>query len=507
MTELQWTEVDGVTVVWADAGPPFRAGLLFRTGRADETLITAGHTHLIEHMALAAMMDEIHRHNGVVEAAMTGFFTVGQPDEVCAFLTNVCQALGSLPAERLESEKQVLAAEDAGRPHDVWSHLLMWRYGAVGFGLLGLPELGRSRATVEQLQEFATQRFTSGNAILWLTGPPPPGLRLRLPSGRKLDIPRLAPIQKTFPSWFLDNACGGVAVGATVPRACASTTFGDLAHARLRKRLRSEQSVSYGPNVIYYPLDSDVAHLVLYADSDDKRRAELASAFGEVVTQLADIEESEVDAARTRIREHWSGALAPPPADRLAAEIQRAAVDWIYGKPFEPWESLMAEYSAVTKSDVEAIARELHATAMFALPGDAELEKWCGTRTPTSTTPVVRGREVDSCDAPILQERLIHGPDGVSVIFPDGTHNTVRYAELAAALHYGDGCVSLVGLDAAGVTVEPTLWRNGREICRRIRDRIPEHLLIEHPSRPASAIPKPKTTAWQRFLGRMRIGD
>ncbi|MDX1374651.1 MAG: hypothetical protein R3357_03745 [Burkholderiales bacterium] len=505
MPELHWTEVDHVTVVWADVAGPFRAGLLFRTGWADETLITSGYTHLIEHMALSAMSDTMDRHNGIVDGVSTGFFTVGQPQEVSAFLANVCDALTSLPGSRLESEKQLLEAEKAGRPHDVCSHLMLWRYGAAGHGLSGLPELGIRRVTAELLQAYAAQRFTRENAVLWLTGPPPTDLRFGLPRGTKLDLPRLAPIQKSFPSWFLDNACGGVAAGATLPRRCASTLFGDIVLARLRKRLRNERAVSYAPSVMYYPLDADVAHLVLYADSDAARRAELSQAFGEVVTQLTAIDQSEVEAARTRIREHWSGPLAAPEADRMAAEVQRAAVDWIFGKAFQPWASLAAEFASVTKIDVLAVCGELQSTVMFALPSDTPLETWCGSQAPMSTVPVVQGREILSIDSPIRQELLVYGPDGASLIFPDGSHCTVRYAQLAAALHYGDGCVTLVGNDAAGVTVEPTLWQGGHDVARRICARVPAQLLVEHPSRPAEVIPKPSTTAWQRFLAHVGL--
>jgi hypothetical protein len=37
--EVHWTEVDGVTTVWVDSPAPLKASLLFRTGRADETLV------------------------------------------------------------------------------------------------------------------------------------------------------------------------------------------------------------------------------------------------------------------------------------------------------------------------------------------------------------------------------------------------------------------------------------------------------------------------------------
>ncbi len=85
MTELHWTEIDHITTIWTDAPGPLRAGLLFRTGRADETLATAGQTHLIEHMALSTLGDTEQRHNGFVSGVVTGFFTVAIRSKYPAF--------------------------------------------------------------------------------------------------------------------------------------------------------------------------------------------------------------------------------------------------------------------------------------------------------------------------------------------------------------------------------------------------------------------------------------
>lgn len=503
MEELHWTEVDHVTTIWIDAPPPFRAGLLFRTGRVDETLATAGQTHLIEHLALSTLGDTSQPYQGLVGGAETGFFMMGQPQDVTGFLASVCDALTSLPSSRLESVKRVLAAENAARPYDFRSNLLRWRYGAAGYGLLGMAQLGIQRATLEQLHEFGAQRFTKENAILWLSGPPPADLSLRLPHGTKQPLPPLTPIQKTFPSWFLDIACRGVAVGATVPRVSASTIFCEIASRRLRKRLRTAQAISYAPSVFYGHLNADTAHLVLYADSDKEHRTELANVFGEVFKEFDEVEESEVEAARRQIREYRTGALAPPPTHRMALEAQHATRDWILGKEFESTETIVTQLLSVTVDDVSAFVSEMRATAMFALPGEAIVQPCFGQRVPFSTGPVVQGRKTLSVDAPIQRIRLLHGPDGVSVLYPNGSHSTVRYSELAGALYYEDGCVCLIGFDAAIVKVEPTLWRGGQSICHKIRERVPARLVLDKRSRPANTIPKPRTTAWQRFRARL----
>jgi hypothetical protein len=267
--------------------------------------------------------------------------------------------------------------------------------------------------------------------------------------------------------------------------------------------LRTAQAVSYAPSVFYDHLTANTAHLVLYADSDEERRAELADVFGEAIVELGEVEESELETAQNHIREGWTGALAPPPADRMIVEAQRAAMDWILGREFEPLGSVAAELLTVTIDDLSAFSSEMRATAMFALPGGAFLQSCFGERASLSVGPVVQGCIAQSVDAPIHRQRLVHGPDGVSVLNPDGSHCTVRYSELAAALYYEDGCVCLIGVDAATVTVEPTLWRGGKSVCHRIRERVPAHLVVDQRSRPADAIPRPMTTAWQRLRARL----
>ena len=89
--------------------------------------------------------------------------------------------------------------------------------------------------------------------------------------------------------------CGGVAIGATVPRVFVATIFCEIAARRIYQRLRTDQAVSYAPSVSYEPLNLELAHLVLYADSDKNRRKELANAFDEVIQQFNVLEEEELE--------------------------------------------------------------------------------------------------------------------------------------------------------------------------------------------------------------------
>jgi zinc protease len=498
MIELHWTEIEGVTTIWTDAPPPLRVGLLFRTGLVDETLASSGCTHLIEHLALAPLGDPSDRHNGSVGSLITSFFTLGQPQEVVDFLESICAGLGSLPSDRLEAEKGVLAAEAATRPGDFRATLLTRRCGAVGYGLLGLPQFGYQKATLEGLLEFSSGRFCRENALLWLSGPPPAGLSLDLPAGKQLPLPPLLPLPEAFPCWFVDRNLGGAAAGSIVPRVSEATLFSQIALQRLRQHLRAELSLSYAPAVYYDHLNADTAHLVIFADSDQEHRQQLTAAFGEVFEGLDQIQDAEVKSSLEELREHWLGNLAPPLEIRQLMEVQRAAADAILGREFQTTEELMDEAMRVTAESIAGYAVQVKDTAIFALPSGAEAQQGFGEGIPISKIPAVKGRRIPSRSMQNRQQ-LVCGREGVSLLyFGGGPKVTVRYAELAGALLYEDGGVQLIGSDAAAVMVEPTLWRGGKRVCQQIRENIPDRLVLERPSRPLSAIPN--LTAWQRLL-------
>jgi hypothetical protein len=143
--EVRSGEIDGVRVRWASSGSvdgPFRACLLFRVGRADETLATGGITHLIEHLALFGVGRPCYGFNGCVEPGRTSFVVSGDEAEVSDHLAAVTTALGRLPFERLATEVRVLRTEAAGR--------------------------GRESSTISL--PTATVRAASGSAVFRSTG-------------------------------------------------------------------------------------------------------------------------------------------------------------------------------------------------------------------------------------------------------------------------------------------------------------------------------------------------
>ncbi len=90
---------------------------------------------------------------------------MGRPEELPAFFSRVCEVLQCLPADGLEAEKKILAAEAAIRPYNLCGNLFMRQFGAIGHGLRAVRELETDGASIEQMNEWRAQRFTRSNAV------------------------------------------------------------------------------------------------------------------------------------------------------------------------------------------------------------------------------------------------------------------------------------------------------------------------------------------------------
>ena len=61
---IEQTTIEGIRTLLAPGPGPTRGGVTFRVGQADETLSTAGITHLVEHLALHKLGMTDYHFNG-----------------------------------------------------------------------------------------------------------------------------------------------------------------------------------------------------------------------------------------------------------------------------------------------------------------------------------------------------------------------------------------------------------------------------------------------------------
>lgn len=505
MDEIRGTEVDGVPTVWTDLPGPLQASLTFRQGSADETLRTAGRSHLLEHLALYRLAGPDLHHNGMVDAVTTGFVTSGPVERTVDFLQRVCRGVSDPPAERLEDEKRVLAAEASARSRSAWRALCTARYGAAGHGLSGLPELGLHDAGIEDLQALAAERFTRGNAVLALSGPPPAGLRLELPDGPRRPVPEPRPFVTDHPSW-LGADVNGIAVSAVLPFSTALTVLLGVADHLLHASLRDRWAVSYAPTCTAQRWTEGLAHVLLSADAPAEHRDRASREFAVVVESLGRPQPELVE----RVRAGRLEELVEPGAadDRRRAALAEAATAQLHGWSPQPVDELSRRLEQVTADEVAALGRELLRSALFTVHPAARLYPAFGRPAERSAADPVDGRVLTHRDAPLDRRRLLVARDGVTLAPDDrpGLGVTVRFDALAAAVRHDDGGWLLVGEDGVMIEVEPPEWRSSKGIDDFLTARVAPEALIRRPARAEGtgrAPEVPRAMRWAVGVGRL----
>jgi hypothetical protein len=481
---IRETEVDGVPTLLAPTHGPMHAGLIFRVGRADETLATAGITHLVEHLALYRHGLPDYHFNGATESVFTSFHMQGGEGDVVAFLAGVCDSLVDMPMDRLAVEKEILRTEAAGRRSGVNRQLPLWRYGAVGYGLVSYPEWGLTGIGPEHVHHWVRSWFTRENAVLWIAGRGiPTGLRLRLPSGVRRGVPPVSSALPVTPAYFSDGE--GVVMDAVVRRSTAASVFAGVFERELFRSLRQEGGYSYTATTDYDSRGDGYATITAFADALPEKQDAVLGGF--------------VDAlARMRIGRIEPGDLASVRAKRgevfnhpevHAARLGGAATNVLTGEPVPSLEQLRDELAAVTLTDLYAVAQEMSASTLIQAP-DGHRVDWAGyTAAPSYSEHRVDGERFLSRES--AKVGLVVGTEGVSLV--DEAHAlTVLFTACAGMLAWPDGARQLIGSDGITIRVEPTLWQLDPRALHYIDSRVPAALVAQMPPRSPDAVPQPK---------------
>ncbi|WP_327431024.1 M16 family metallopeptidase [Streptomyces sp. NBC_01236] len=492
------TTTQGIPTLYTPKQGEITAGLFFRVGRADETLATAGITHLVEHLALHRLgLSDLH-YNGATANAYTLFHVTGSEDEVVAYLNSVCAALRDLPLDRLETEKEILRTEAAGRGPN--HQMPLWRYGAQGYGLSSYSELGTWRLTPDEVRHWAQTRFTRDNAVLWITSDSvPEGLDLTLPAGTRIPAPAASNALPVTPA-YIHGDDGHVVFNAVLRRSTAGAVFADVLGRALFQDLRQEGGYSYSAEADYTPRDADFATLTAYADALPKKQDAVVGGFVDVLARLraGRIEQAELDSARTK-------ALKMYDTPELAAvSLPSYALSLLLGHPILSPDEHRAELRALTVEDLREVAREMWSTGLLQVPGRGA--DWAGFfLAPQYSTHALTGTRHRSLE----DERvtLTIGAEGVSLTTPRGPV-TVRYDACAAMTARPDGARTLTGYDGFSVTIEPTLYKSVTpERIAAVDAAVPPAAVVRMPQRDPSRIPRPEApTSAPRSQGKTHWG-
>lgn len=481
--DVHITEVEGIPTVWAEVPGEFSGGITFRLGHVDETLVTHGVTHMLEHLALFGIDRPGEHSNGHVDATTLAIHGGGAPEEVAALLTRATRQLVDPPTARLEDEKGVLRAEAAGRAPWALGELVAWRWGMRAFGLEAANELGLDPLTVEAVRGWSATRIGRRNAVLWFTGPPPAGLRIDLPEGQERPAPDpFESVLPTRPVYFTSQA-PNVAVHSVVRRTPAATTLASVLRTRLVDELRTERAAAYSPDVGYRPLTADAAALVAFADVVEGRADVVAERIPAVLAELcADgPTEPELAARRGELRRSMQNPAF------MAAVTTTTAWDLLHGRRTQTIAEILDDADHITAADVAAVATDLRREAILQIPNGVPAPTSPCAQAPISPSrPVTEGRRFARLAGP---DQLVVGHEGVTVAGSE-VAVTVRHESLAALGRWDDGGRLLIGEDGVHLTVEPTLWRRGKRAVELIDSAVPDPAAVSLGSRDPGSVPR-----------------
>ena len=421
----------------------------------------SGVTHIAEHLALAGLGVQDYDHNGFVDGQQAVFTSMGRPDEVRTFLEEVVRGLTHPPLDRLLLERRILREEREQRGPSLGAALRWYRFGYSGQGRAlgpGDDELALDWLGPGPVDAWIRRWFTRQNAILWLTGPVPAGLRLDLPDGEPAPTPDITTAPGvTFPAHLTWDGPAAT-LGYTAPRSSAIHIASSIAHRRARQQLRFDQGLVYDVELDYEPVAPSVAHVMLGASCPDERIRQVVDGFLGIVRGLA------TDGPTSQELDQEMGAYLRQYEDRdgRIALLAVTAFDTLWGGPARTAEELARGAPPCRPGGGSSRAVERAGDAA----GDGQLPAGRGAR-PVSGVVVgagggsrVRPRR-GLPPGPPPEGRLIVGPEGVTVAVDPNEWLTVRYADCVASIHESPTIRILLGRDGMRVGIEAAAWKDG----------------------------------------------
>ena len=476
MEEAEWTEVDGVAVLHYPRGvvpEPLAAGLVFGVGRADEPLVRTGVTHLVEHLALNAVLTDGHPKNGEVRTGSTTFTASGRPEQIVTFLAAVAAALGALPVDDLAHELRILEIEEVQRGTGHMGRDLSARFGPNGPGVVGWSEFGPLTLGPDDVRAWCEHWFTASNAVLWLSGPVPDGLTLAgLPDGPR---PARAPVPTYFTpgrSYIdLDTTLASVSVvtGQEWGSGLALSALCERAFACLR----TERALSYSVDLVTARLGGGYLLRQVVADGAPGTGAERAAILMDLLDELAadGVGKDELDRCCAHLEAY------PDHPSMALGYLDGAAERHVMGLPLLTRAGSLAANRAATAESTAADLAACAGTFLAMASGDrpdrdgwTSYQRWSPEVLDGTVYRPITGREDGT---------LVLGPDGLTWGPEDERRRVVRWPETVACLRWTDGVRRLVAPDGAAITVVPRAWRNAGDIDRQIDGYVPAAVVVD----------------------------
>ena len=474
----------GIPVWWRPSDHPgLRVSLMFRAGRIDETLLTAGRLSALMAWALLPTFPAYVSASGSFGGVVSHIDLYGPPDAVASVLGTIAARLhGPTDAEWAESEAAVLRMM---ADEDDFDTLLAERFGVCGPGAGSLRGPALQTLTAGWLREVGAGFFASGNAALALDGDVPAGLQLPLPAGGRLPAPPLPATREPIPRVYVTP--DRLVLSGLLPTSDASVLAQRILRTRLEERLRYRLRSTYAVSCATLNFaESTLA--VFSADVSAERFAEASGIVAETAWLL-----SAVPAGERELKDHAFATVQALRAPEVEAEEPfGAAHRELLGQAPRTVAERIAAVEGIGLADLRTPLASLFGSAMLGAPIDQPVDvDW-----PTDAVPR-EGRLEGRRHRPRRGAEHLFEPL-CDIVVADGRLQlgsaSSRFSVDAARSHvlaWPDGRRTVVDDDGRHLTIEPTLWRGGRRIVESVDRGADPRRTLPMPARAPDAIPAP----------------
>lgn len=481
--QIHRTEINGVPTVWADLPGPFSAQLAFGVGMRDEPPHLMGVTHLVEHLVFNSAGDLLTSHNGGTELDHTWFSAWGETEAVTEALGLVTKSLSerSWTAADVDHEKRVIEIEAGARlAPGSGTTTVRFGLGADGNADAGVPTvLSLSR---EETIAWARRWFVRENATLWLTGPPPPDLRLDLVQSPDFVVDRTPLVQRVGGQALVPSEKSGVALSLLMSSIDAPS-LGSALTWELSHELRSRRGVIYDVDVQVTPLSdgSRVLDLVLDPHKDDT--VEVVRVAVELLRRLA--EEGFSSEAMERNRRQAFSQLTQPVA--WEHHLDSISVHRMGGTThLHPPDALLEHISGLGAEELRALLRDSMDTLLVFADEDSD-----GVDEDLATSLRLRFEENSAWTPNDVRRRggrrfrgsgflgfrdHIGIVDGMLRAEIGGDVREIDLSEVVVAGRFSDHSVGLLDIRGRSTVVDAADWRAGEALSAALLAALPERV-------------------------------
>lgn len=457
-------EIDGVTVIQRNVPGTLAASLTFGCGARDEEIDSIGLNHLVQHLVDWTEDHVAENYQDHVWMNDTTFLAGGPPDRVAEHFATICSAISNLPPEDLSDavvglnadSRYVSNIEEGLR--DPWGALLSRRFGASGYGLSRWPAVDYKLFTADEIRRHVERFFTSGNAVLTLTGEPPQAMRLPLPAGPRVTRSTALVNHQIGPIWYADEVRGVALIISVEPSAEAAFLMWAL-RSRVAEAV-NRAGVALGAEFMCEVVDSARHELGLRVTPEFGRKgksfdatvaaellwAELRRFVSDGIdrVEIADLMPTQDEDLTVDVE--WIDAISSLESLTHRELLGTAKIDY--------WESL-SELAGLTPESARDVVSGWLSSAMIVVPYLSKPSLPGATEDSCPTTRFVPAGEVVK---PAFSKRfrnkgsLIIGIDAISIADGDGNVHTVplsqalvveRFGVIQLA-HLGHGCVTTI---------------------------------------------------------------